>query len=140
MPTKPMTPKQERFCTEYLVDLNATQAAIRAGYAAANASQQGYQLLEKTLVVDHIAKLREAQEGRTLLEADDVITGLHTEATREGEGSSHSARVSAWGHLAKITGASGPKGTEDDPHHHKLTHIITDDDRQRRLDELRKHA
>lgn len=43
--TKPLTPKQEQFCREYLVDLNATQAAIRAGYSAKTARAAGARLL-----------------------------------------------------------------------------------------------
>jgi phage terminase small subunit len=50
-----LTPKQERFVAEYLVDLNATQAAVRAGYSAKTAEQQGYQLLQKTSVAEAIA-------------------------------------------------------------------------------------
>lgn len=42
--TEPLTPKQIRFFREYMVDLNATQAAIRAGYSSATARQIGYQL------------------------------------------------------------------------------------------------
>jgi phage terminase small subunit len=45
-----LTPKQQMFVREYLVDLNATQAAIRAGYSAKTAEEQGYQLLRKTSV------------------------------------------------------------------------------------------
>lgn len=45
-----LTDKQKRFVEEYLVDSNATQAAIRAGYSENSAMQQGYQLLEHTLV------------------------------------------------------------------------------------------
>ncbi len=40
-----LTDRQERFCEEYLVDLNATQAAIRAGYSRKTANQQGSRLL-----------------------------------------------------------------------------------------------
>jgi phage terminase small subunit len=40
-----MTPKQERFVEEYICDLNATQAAIRAGYAAGSADVEGVRLL-----------------------------------------------------------------------------------------------
>ncbi len=40
-----LTPKQARFVEEYLIDLNATQAAIRAGYSAKTANEQGAQLL-----------------------------------------------------------------------------------------------
>jgi phage terminase small subunit len=45
-----LRPKQARFVAEYLIDLNATHAAIRAGYSAKTAQQQGYQLLQKTSV------------------------------------------------------------------------------------------
>ena len=45
-----LTAKQQRFVEEYLVDLNATQAAIRAGYSKKTAEQQAYQLLQKTSV------------------------------------------------------------------------------------------
>ncbi len=45
-----LTPKQKRFVAEYLVDLNATAAAKRAGYSEKTAEQVGYQLLQKTTV------------------------------------------------------------------------------------------
>ena len=56
-----LTPKQEAFVREYLIDLNATQAAIRAGYSAKSAMEQGYQLLQKTSVASAIG---EAQAKR----------------------------------------------------------------------------
>lgn len=62
----PLTPKQQRFVEEYLVDLNATQAAIRAGYSKATAEQQGYRLLRNASVVAVIdagkAKLKDAAD------------------------------------------------------------------------------
>ena len=45
-----MTDKQKRFVEEYLIDLNATQAAIRAGYSPNRASEQAHQLIQKTTV------------------------------------------------------------------------------------------
>ncbi len=50
-----LTPKQELFVREYLVDLNATQAAIRAGYSADTARQQGSRLLTDVDVQDAVA-------------------------------------------------------------------------------------
>ncbi len=44
-----LTPKRARFVEEYLIDLNATQAAIRAGYSAKTANEQGAQLLAKLI-------------------------------------------------------------------------------------------
>ena len=49
-----LTDKQQRFVAEYLIDLNATQAAIRAGYSAKNADKIGSQLLGKTRVAEAI--------------------------------------------------------------------------------------
>ena len=49
-----MTPKQQRFVEEYLIDLNATQASIRAGYSAKNADKIGPELLGKTGVAEAI--------------------------------------------------------------------------------------
>ena len=96
-----LTPKQQRFVDEYLIDLNATQAAIRAGYSLKTAEQQGFQLLKKTSVSEAIEQSQQERQKRTLVTQDDVIRGLLTEAEWQGEGSSHSARVSAWAHLGK---------------------------------------
>ena len=57
-----ITPKQQRFVTEYLIDLNATQAAIRAGYSRKTAQQQGSRLLTNVVVKRAIA----AQQDRQL--------------------------------------------------------------------------
>ncbi len=99
-----LTPKQARFVEEYLIDLNATQAAIRAGYSARNADKIGPELLGKTRVAEAVKAAQQARSGRTEITQDEVIQGLKREATLEGEGSSHSARVSAWAHLGKHLG------------------------------------
>lgn len=57
-----LTPKQERFVDEYLKDLNATQAAIRAGYSQKNAHTIASQLLGKSQVSQQISKRRKALE------------------------------------------------------------------------------
>ena len=51
-----LTAKQKRFCDEYLIDLNATQAAIRAGYSARTANEQGARLLANVSVQEYIAR------------------------------------------------------------------------------------
>ena len=53
-----MTPKQERFVQEYLVDMNATQAAIRAGYSAHTAEQQGSRLCRNVQVAAAIQDMQ----------------------------------------------------------------------------------
>ncbi len=91
-----LTPQQSRFVEEYLVDLNATQAAIRAGYSKKTANEQGAQLLAKLSIREAVAEAQEARSERTGITQDEVIQGLKKEATLEGDGSSHSARVAAW--------------------------------------------
>ena len=51
-----MTAKQQRFCDEYLIDLNATQAAIRAGYSEKYAHTNAAKLLRITTIKDFIAE------------------------------------------------------------------------------------
>jgi len=71
-----LTDKQEAFAREYLVALNATQAAIRAGYSPKTAEQQGYQLLQNTSVADAVQKAMAERSRRTEITADMVLREL----------------------------------------------------------------
>ena len=71
-----LTAKQERFVAEYLVDLNATQAAIRAGYSPRTAKQMGTENLAKPVLAAAIQKAMAERGKRTEIEADDVIREL----------------------------------------------------------------
>jgi len=68
--------KQQRFADEYLVDLNATQAAIRAGYATRNADVTGPRLLGNVGIAAAIEAGRAKQAERTGITADRVIAEL----------------------------------------------------------------
>ncbi|MBV5338161.1 MAG: terminase small subunit [Deltaproteobacteria bacterium] len=68
--------KQPLFVKEYVIDSNAKQAAIRAGYSAKTAEVQGYQLLQKTSVQEAIAKEREKQFKRLEVKADKTLLKL----------------------------------------------------------------
>lgn len=76
MPRKPLTPKQEAFVREYLIDLNATQAAIRAGYSAKTADRIGPELLGKTCVAEAIATAKAKRAERVEVTADMVLREL----------------------------------------------------------------
>ena len=67
---KKLTPKQQRFCDEYLIDLNATQAAIRAGYKHPD---NGRQLLTKTHVLAAIEKEQARRSKRTGITQDKAL-------------------------------------------------------------------
>jgi len=71
-----MTEKQKRFCEEYLVDLNATQAAIRAGYSPAAASDIGSENLRKPQIRARIDAALAEQSKRTGVTADRVVREL----------------------------------------------------------------
>ncbi|WP_026678207.1 terminase small subunit [Fictibacillus gelatini] len=71
-----LTAKQQRFVEEYLIDLNATQAAIRAGYSVKRASEIGYQLLQKTTVSEAVARAMAERSKRTGVSQDRVIEQL----------------------------------------------------------------
>ena len=73
---RPLTPRQERFVAEYLIDLNATQAAIRAGYAAKDADVQGPRLLGIVRISTAIAKAKAARNERTEITQDRVLAEL----------------------------------------------------------------
>lgn len=71
-----LTAKQKRFISEYLIDLNATQAAIRAGYSASSAQQIGAENLLKPVVAEAVKKAMEKREKRAELSQDEVIQDL----------------------------------------------------------------
>jgi phage terminase small subunit len=71
-----LTAKQEAFCEEYMVDMNASQAAIRAGYSDNCSGEIGYENLNKPQIADRIAELQAERTSRTLVDADYVISGL----------------------------------------------------------------
>ena len=71
-----LTVKQQRFVDEYLVDLNATQAAIRSGYSVKNAGKIGSQLLEKTRIFKAISTALATRSRRTGINQDRVLLEL----------------------------------------------------------------
>ena len=77
-----LNPKQQRFVEEYLIDLNAKQAAIRAGYSAKSAEVQGSVLLSNPKVKHAIQSKQLEIQSRTQVTADFVIGGLVEVANR----------------------------------------------------------
>lgn len=71
-----MTPKQQRFVDEYLIDLNATQAAIRAGYSEKTARQVGAENLSKPDIAAAIEAQAQERSQRTKIDADMVLQGI----------------------------------------------------------------
>lgn len=72
-----LTDKQKRFVSEYLIDLNATQAAIRAGYAAKTAGSSGQRMLKNVEIQKAITELKKQREEKTEADGIYVINRLH---------------------------------------------------------------
>ena len=71
-----LTDKQKRFCEDYLIDLNATQAAIRAGYSPKTAEQTASRLLRNVKVQEYIAKRQKELSRSTEITQERVIKEL----------------------------------------------------------------
>ena len=78
-----MTAKQQLFCDEYLIDLNATQAAIRAGYSKKTARVIGQENLTKPAIRDYIEKRMAEKEKALIADQDEVMKYLTSVMRRE---------------------------------------------------------
>lgn len=87
MSKRKLTNKQEQFCQEYLIDLNGTQAAIRAGYSERTARQIADQNLSKLDIQLRLRELQEKRQQRVQLDQDYVLkTIIETiERCKQGE-------------------------------------------------------
>ncbi len=98
-----LTAKRQRFVEEYICDMNATQAAIRAGYSEHTAGSIGNEILQIPDVAAAIVEARVKQSERTGITSDMVLAGL----LKETKGDQHAARITAWSwigrHLAMFT-------------------------------------
>lgn len=71
-----LTAKQQRFCDEYLIDLNATQAAIRAGYSKKTANEQGARLLANVSIQISLKERMDEKEKSLIADQDEVLRYL----------------------------------------------------------------
>jgi phage terminase small subunit len=108
-----LTLKQVRFVEEYLVDLNATQAAIRAGYSARNADKIGPRLVGNRRVRQAIMDAQQSRSQQTALTAEWVLDRLREEAQRTDKSGSPTARVAALKLLGQHVGLWRDKALEE---------------------------
>jgi len=98
---KELTPKQQMFCKEYLIDLNATQAAIRAGYSEKTSSRIGPELLGKTWIQSAIQAQMDKRAARVEVTADDVLTGIQRVTLKAEEAEEFPAALKGFELLGK---------------------------------------
>jgi phage terminase small subunit len=80
-----LTAKQQRFCDEYLIDCNATQAAIRTGYSEKTAYSQGQRLLKNVEVKTYIEQRMAEKEKNLIADQDEVLKYLTSVLRGESE-------------------------------------------------------
>ena len=80
-----MTNKQRRFCEEYLIDLNATQAAIRSGYSKKTAHKIGTENLQKPVIREYLDKSIREKESQLIATQDEVLRYLTSVLRGESE-------------------------------------------------------
>ena len=68
--------KQKQFCEEYIIDLNGTQAAIRAGYSKKTANEQAAQLLAKLSIQEYIQKIKDKRSERVKYSQDELMRDI----------------------------------------------------------------
>ena len=113
-----LTERQRRFCEEYLVDLNATQAVLRAGYKTKYPNRIGFQLMENAAVRIAIDGLRAARADKSLdVTKDFVLLGIQKAIRKAEESNNTNAMLRGYELLARHLGMfierteiSGPDG------------------------------
>lgn len=94
-PIAPLTDKQARFVAEYLVDLSATQAAIRAGYSARSATKQGFENLQKPEIRRAINASKRRVAAKLEISAERVLQRLSDLSKKAEKAGQFNAAVTA---------------------------------------------
>jgi len=123
-----LTERQKMFCKEYIVDLNATQACIRAGYSEKTAKQIGSENLSKPYLQEEIARLMKSREERVKLTADKVLEDIERVRTLAEGSEQYSVSLKAselqGKHLAMFTDKQQINGQIELP---KVEIVYTDE-------------
>lgn len=112
-----LTEKQRRFCEEFLVDLNATQAVLRAGYKTQFPNRMGFQLMENPAIRLSIDALRLEREKVSDVTKDQVLRGIQKAIKKAEDSNNTNAMLRGYELLARHLGMfverteiSGPDG------------------------------
>lgn len=118
-----LTEKQKRFCEEYLIDLNATQAAKRAGYSEKTAFSIGVENLKKPLIQEYLQDLMKYRSERTGVTAEKVIEELEKIAFSDTE-MTGKEKMKALELLGKHLGMFSGGGSEEKEILSKLDEVL----------------
>jgi len=133
-----MTPKQAAFVSEYMIDHNGTQAAIRAGYSKRTARQQAVELLAADDIRHAIQAAELSAQLRNSITLDDLLSELEdARQLAKGEGQA-SAMVSATMSKAKMLGFDKPQPSNGQQQGEITVNVIKDMTHEELESELRK--
>lgn len=104
-----LTEKQKLFCNEYLIDLNATQAAIRAGYSEKSARQIAQRMLTKDDIQEYMQKIMNDKQSGLIASQDEVLETLTAVMRRQQK----EQVVTSERHRRSYFDEEGRKVTED---------------------------
>lgn len=119
-----LTYKQKKFCDEYLIDLNVTQAAIRSGYSKKYAMAHAYELLDKPKIKEYIDKKMKDREKRTEITQDKVLQELANIAFANG---ADFAKVVQKSYMKPVYDKEGNKIDEEEVFYKDVELTLTDD-------------
>lgn len=108
--SKKLNEKQKRFAKEYLIDLNATQAAIRAKYSKKTAYSQGQRLLNHVEVQAYIQKLMDKRSEKVQITAENILQDILD--TRK-ECQEHMTKQTEWGRVMDSAAVTGRNKTNE---------------------------
>ena len=109
-----LTEKQKKFCDEYLIDLNATQAAIRAGYSKKTAFIIGHENLSKPNIKTYIESIQEKARERNKITLDKIVDMIYEDALNgEHENNRLKAKDMLMKHLGGYTDKLEIKSTQE---------------------------
>ena len=99
-----LTRKRALFAKEFILDRNASQAAVRAGYTPHRANQAGYQLVTNNDVQEEISRLMSQKNSQLDWSREAILAGLARESQLQAEdGGSSTSRIQAFAQLGKLT-------------------------------------
>ena len=99
-----LTPKQVRFVDEYLIDFNASRAAVAAGFSSKSAKVQGSRLLTNVNLIATIQRRQKATERRLEVTRDTIIQGLVIAAEQARENKDPASMIAAMSEVSKMMG------------------------------------
>lgn len=135
-----LTPQQEQFCQEFIKDLAAVPAAIRAGYGEQHAKKNAWTMIRNPLVAKRISELKAEQTKRTKIEADDILRRLVRIAEKTEQEGDYNAAIRSLELLGKHQAMWTEKNITEMTVENAFSSGNSDEDIERDVERLKKIA